>query len=105
LKQFCYLFPQFSNLPTEIVYLSEEEDDVPKLSLLKEYVAQNFSNINIAKIHIHPKNDLARWASEKKEMLIIAGSYSRSGLFNSLVDSFIDPILEMQHLSVFITHP
>ena len=105
LKQFCYLFPQFSSLPTEIVYLSEDDDEVPKLSLLKEYVAQNFSNINIEKIHLHPKNDLASWASEKKEMLVIAGSYSRSGLFNSIIDSFIDPILEMQQLPVFITHP
>ena len=55
-------------------------------------------------ININPKKDLASWASEKKDVLVIAGSYSRSGLFSSLTDSFIDPILEMQQLPVFITH-
>jgi hypothetical protein len=106
LKQFCYLLPAFSNLPAEIVYLSDEErDDVPQIKFLKEYVSQNFDSLNICKIHIDPKKDLARWAAAKKDVLVIAGSYSRTGLFNSLTDSFIDPILNLQQLPVFITHP
>ena len=56
LKLFRYLFPQLSTLPTEVVYLSEEEkDEVPATRLLKEYVSQNFSNVNISKVLINPK--------------------------------------------------
>ncbi|MEO5995935.1 MAG: hypothetical protein ABIN89_04390 [Chitinophagaceae bacterium] len=105
LKQFCYLFPELLDLPAEIVYLNEDEyNDVPKMNLLKEYTMQNFSSINISKISINPKEDFARWASSKKDTLVIAGAYGRTGLFNSFPDSFIDPILEMQQIPVFISH-
>jgi len=105
LKQFCYLFPEFLNLPTEIVFLSKnEETDVPRLKVLKEYVNQNFSSINICKVNIDPKKDLAGWASDRKDVLVIAGSYGRAGAFNSVADSFIDPILDIHQLPVFITH-
>lgn len=105
LKQFCYLFPQYLNIPIEIVYLSDlEDDEIPQIRFLKEYASQNFSNINICKLSINPKKDLAMWATDKKDVLLIAGSYSRSGLFDSFPDSFIDPILKMHQLPVFITH-
>jgi hypothetical protein len=105
LKQFSYLFPQLTALPTEIVYLSEEErDDVPKTKLLKEYVSNHFSSVNITKVFINPKNDLARWAAMHEDVLVIAGSYSRNRL-DSIPDSFIDPILEMKQLPGLITHP
>jgi hypothetical protein len=105
LKQFSYLFPQLAALPTEIVYLSEEEkDDVPRTELLKEYVSNHFSSVNISKVLINPKKDLAKWAAMHEDVLVIAGSYSRNGL-DSIPDSFIDPILEMKQLPVFITHP
>jgi hypothetical protein len=105
LKQFSYLFPQLTALPTEIVYLSEEEkDDVPKTNLLKEYVSNHFSSVNISKVLINPKKDLAKWAAMHEDVLVIAGSYSRNGL-DSIPGSFIDPILEMKQLPVFITHP
>lgn len=105
LKQFCYLFPRYLDLPAEIVYLDEDAyNDVPKMKLIREYSRQNFSSINISKININPKEDFARWALSKTNALVIAGAYSRTGLFNSFPDSFIDPILEMQHLPVFISH-
>jgi hypothetical protein len=105
LKQFTYLFPQLSTLPTEIVYLSEQEKyDVPAIKLLKEYVSNNLGTVSISKIHINPKKDLAKWAAIQQDVLVIAGSYGRTGMVNSVTDSFIDPILEMKQLSVFITH-
>jgi hypothetical protein len=105
LKQFCYLFPQYINIPVEIIYLSEQEDDeIPNIRFLKEYAGQYFNSISICKININPRTDLVKWVSEKKDVLVIAGSYSRSGLLSSMTDSFIDPILDIQQLPVFITH-
>lgn len=105
LKQFSYLFPQFGELPTEIIYLSEKEkDDVPSIRMLKEYVSTNLHCIQISKVHINPARDLSRWAAQQKDVLVIAGSYGRSGLSDLLNDSFIDPVLDMKQLPVFITH-
>ena len=105
LKQFSYLFPHLRNLPTEIVYLSEEEkDEVPSTHLLKEYVHNIFSTANISKALINPKKELAKWAAMQQDTLVIAGSYSMKGI-DSTIERFIDPILEMKQLPVFITHP
>ena len=106
LKQFRYLLPALCNLPTEIVYLSAEETAcVPEMKFLKEYVHYNFSSMNISKVHIDPKDGLPAWASRQKNVLVVAGSYSRFGLSNSLSDSLIDPILNLGKLPVFLTHP
>ncbi len=106
LKQFCYLFPEFLDLPAEIVYLNDEDyNNIPQVNLLKEYVKQNFSSVSITKLEINPKAGFAGWVSSKENSLIIAGAYSRKEFLNSLPDSFIDPILELHCLPVFLSHP
>ena len=106
LKQFRYLLPELCNLPTEIVYLSARENDyVPEMKVLKEYVNYNFNGMNISKVHLDPITELSGWASRQKNVLVVAGSYSRFSLTNSLTDSFIDPILHLGKLPVFLTHP
>jgi hypothetical protein len=105
IKQFCYLFPEYLELPVEIVYLGNDDyNDVPKVALLKEYVMQNFSSVNICQIEVDPKDGFAGWVSSRKDSLVVAGAYSRTGMFNSSINSFIDPVLEMQLSPVFIAH-
>ncbi|HTQ27101.1 MAG TPA: hypothetical protein VMI35_03200, partial [Puia sp.] len=50
LKQFCYLFPRFTDLPTEFVYVKNEQgNEVPDVTLLKEYASLQFNSLSIEK--------------------------------------------------------
>jgi hypothetical protein len=105
LKQFFYLFPVFTHLPTEMVYLgSEETVNVPNVGSLKEYVIPNISDVDLVSIPIQAKKELSKWASEKKDAIFLAGSYSEKDLMGMSQEHFIDPIIDLGLFPVFIAH-
>jgi hypothetical protein len=76
---------------------------VPSVKLLKEYVSNNFINSHVSKVHVDRKTELGKWAGNQKDLLLIAGSYSRTNIVDKVIDSFIDAILEMKQFPVYPT--
>ena len=105
LKQFCYLFPQYTDLQAEFVYMKEEEkDDIPHVALLKEYTSSHFNSLGTLKLHFDGRKYFSTWAEDKKNPLIVSGSYARSSVSNLLKPSFIDQIIRDHESPVFIAH-
>ena len=105
LKQFSNLFPEYDELPIEFVYIKDEEtDDVPDMDLLKEYTNAHYDASNITKLHFHPGKSFNAWLKNKKNTLLISGSFSRSGASMLLRRSFVEKIIKNNTGPVFIAH-
>lgn len=105
LKQFSHLFSQFDELPVEFVYVKDDEtDDIPDMDLLKEYSNAHFDAGNITKLNFHADQSFREWLQNKKNALLVAGSFSRSGTSMLFKPSFVNQIIRKSSIPVFIAH-
>ena len=105
LKQFCNLFPQFSNIETKIVYTKEDDtDEMPDMIYIEEYAGSHFTNLDFEKLHFNGKKYFENWTRENNDSLVVSGSYSRSGLSTSLNKSFVEDIIHEHQVPLFIAH-
>jgi hypothetical protein len=104
LKQLCYLFPQYTDLPTEIVYVNQEDtDEIPDIAMLSDYCRVHFENLNFEKLHLKP-GQFGSWIIRKKNALLASGSFGRSSFSYASRRSFIEAVTHDQHMPVFIAH-
>lgn len=105
IKETTRLFPQFCNLPAHFVYVKDEDnDDIPQLNLLREYVELHFKNATIRKLHWDYRKLFSTWVECHENPLIIAGSYNRSILSYLFQSSFSDLIVQNQVAPILIAH-
>jgi hypothetical protein len=105
LKQFAYLFGQFTDLPTEFVYVKNETNEIiPNLPLLEEYASLHFNCLATAKLRFDAHKQFLSWLESKKNVLLITGSFGRSAVSNLLRPSFADHIIHAHPCPVFIAH-
>jgi hypothetical protein len=105
LKQFCYLFPDLTDLPTEILYINEgTSDSIPDLDSLKQFTRAKFDCISCSRLHFNAADYLATWISEKKDALLVSGSFGRSTFSYIGNRSFSEDVIHEHHLPIFIAH-
>jgi hypothetical protein len=105
LRQFCYLFPQWTSLPTEIVFLRDESnEDIPDIESLKEYTRHQFGSLNISKLHFTGRKYFASWMEEKKDVMLVTGAFSRPAISNVLHRSFADQLITDHNAPIFLAH-
>jgi hypothetical protein len=105
IKQFVYLFPDLADLQTEIVHIKEEAtDEIPNLDLLKEYSFSHFESQYTSKLHFDAKTYFTSWLKERKNVLLISGSFSRSVFSNILRKSFAEKIIAEHTCPLFVAH-
>ena len=105
LKQFYYLFPASTDLPTEILYVNEGAGDtIPDLDRLKQFTRAKFDCISFSRLHFNARNYLATWISEKKNALLVSGSFGRSPVSYIGNRSFSEDVIHGHQLPVFIAH-
>jgi nucleotide-binding universal stress UspA family protein len=105
LKQFSNLFSRYEDLPIEFVYVKDDEsEEIPDMELLKEYSNAHFDAGNITKLHFHGDQSFSKWLQEKKNALLVAGSFSRSSASMLFKPSFTDQIIRKSSIPVFIAH-
>ena len=106
IKQFCYLFPQLTDLPTEMLYVRDEpEDNIPDLDRLRQYTRQHFDAMGFSKLHFKPSQYFSTWIGEKKDVLLVTGSYGRSAFSYLAKHSFAEQVISEHKIPVFIAHP
>ena len=105
MKQFAYLFPEFVKNPTLLVYAkNEREEEIPNVEYIEELAARHFPDLTIMKLHLDPKEYFAAWISEKKNAILVSGSFGRSSLSRVFKKSFIKDVVRDHKLPIFITH-
>lgn len=105
MKQFAYLFPEFVKNPTLLVYAkNEREEEIPNVEYIEELAARHFPDLAIMKLHFDPKENFATWISEKKNAILVSGSFGRSSLSRVFRKSFTKDVVRDHRLPIFITH-
>jgi hypothetical protein len=103
-KQFCYLLPQFSGLPAEVVYIRDEySGSIPDENNLKELADGHLANVVVSKFHCRP-SDYFNHPDRHSGTLFITGSYGRSGMSYLTKHSFSDLALRNHFMPVFVAH-
>ena len=105
LRQFTNLFPYLLEIPTEIVHIKDDQtDEIPNPGLLREYTSAHFEAQYTSKRHFYPKKYFADWLDDKKNILLVTGSFSRSAFSNMVKESFTTKIISRHSCPVFIAH-
>ncbi len=105
LKQFVYLFPDYVDLPADFVHIkSELGTEIPDRGLLQEYTKTHFESLNASRLHFDPKKYFSSWLENRKNVLLITGSYSRSAFSNLFNRSFADCVITSHACPIFIAH-
>jgi hypothetical protein len=105
IKQFCYLFPQMTDLPTEMVYVRDEpSEEIPDLEHLRQYTRQHFDAMGFSKLIFKASRYFATWIGEKKHVLLVSGSYGRSAFSYLAKGSFAEQVIHDHNIPVFIAH-
>lgn len=104
IKQFAYVFPEFSDKSLMVVYGSKNGDDnMPDAIFIEEFTARHFSDVSFLKLE-GDTSRLSLWASERQGALLVTGSFGRSVLSETLRKSFVYDIVREHRLPVFIAH-
>jgi hypothetical protein len=105
IKQFAYLFPEWSGLPALLVYTgSDEPADFPHKSLVRELVTQHFANLTIQQLDLDPKKFFKTWLSQQKGALLVSGSFGRSSMSQLFRKSFVSEVIKDHSIPVFMAH-
>jgi hypothetical protein len=105
IKQFCYLFPNLADLPTEIVYIKDEADQtIPELDNLKQFSRLKFNSMSFSKLHFKAAEYFATWISERQHVLLVTGSFGRSPFSYLAHRSFAEDVIRDHQLPIFIAH-
>jgi nucleotide-binding universal stress UspA family protein len=105
LKQFSYLFPELTRLPTTLLKVSmKPEEQLPNQESIAELAARHFSELTLYDMSLDNKAQLSNWLAEEESTWVVMGAYGRS-LFSTLFKkSFADELINRVRLPLFITH-
>lgn len=105
IKQFIYLFPEFTDNPTTLITINAKASDYSeKKAEIRDLVAAHFSNLSFLNLEIDAKKYLATWMSEKAGAILVCGAFSRSFISQLFRQSFVEQVLREHKLPLFISH-
>ena len=105
IKQFSYLFPEFTANNTVLVYArDDDETEFPDELFIEELCGRHFPDFTLFKLGINPQKYFALWSGEKKGALLVSGAYGRSSFSQVFKKSFVSDIIREHNLPVFIAH-
>jgi hypothetical protein len=104
IKQFAYVLSEFCNKEVVVAYEGkEDEDNMPDEILIHELAARHFNTLTFLKLDKENLR-LSSWIKERKNAMLVTGSYSRSNFSELLKRSFVSDIIREHALPVFIAH-
>jgi len=105
IKQFTYLFPQFS--VERVIYLqvnNQEGDEVVSHEKFSAFLQMHYSAVGYHVLHGKAGDELFAYLLTKKNILVVIGAYGRSAVSTALRKSTAELLLKTTPLAVFITH-
>jgi len=104
IKQFIYLFPQWTDLDTVIMYADDGSDEIPFWQHIKGYANQHFSKLTYYKLNAEPKKYFSTWIENKGAVLLVSGSYGRSPFSELFHRNFLKDVVREHLVPIFIAH-
>lgn len=105
IKQFAYLFPEFADNKTVLLYArADEETSFPEEQNIEELAGRHFNDLTLFKLGLDPKKYFALWSGEKKGSILVSGAYSRSAFSMMFKKSFVSDVIRDHKLPVFIAN-
>lgn len=105
IRQFAYLFPELCGHETLLVYAKEETSPgFPDESNMEELVTQHFKDLSLLKLHLNPRKQFTAWLRERKNVILVGGSYGRSSASEVFRKSFMAEVVAEHRIPVFIAH-
>ena len=104
-KLYSYVFPEFRDLPTYVVYAhTEKETAIPHEKELNSLLKGHFTNVQVKMLPGNVADVLVDFTAALPHSLIIMGSYGRNVLSRIFHQSHANKLIEQGKASVFITH-
>lgn len=105
IKQFTYLFPQFSSRKATIVRVSESGTwDDPEKHQLNEWLKDHYSQLQFVVLSGEPGGALFDFLLKKTDVFLVMGAYGRSTFSRFFRQSSAELIIRALSRAVFITH-
>jgi nucleotide-binding universal stress UspA family protein len=107
IKMFSYLFPEWSNLPTTIVYVSpsEDEENLPQQDDFQSWLSKHFTNVQIAVLHGKKPEQIFNFIStDTSHTIAVMGAYGENAIHRIFHKSLAESVLNNTHASIFIAH-
>jgi hypothetical protein len=105
IKQFCNLFPSLTDLPTDVLYIHEDAGTaIPEFESLQQFTRLKFDCMSFSKLNFNAIEYFATWINEKRNVLLVSGSFGRSTLSYMGKRSFAEDIIHAHQLPVFVAH-
>lgn len=106
IRQFIYLFPEYSDKNAIILHVSERGEAMPAdtNSRIHSWLKPHFSSVNFHVPEGHVEEELAAYFSGKEKCFVVMGAYGRSFLSSFFRKSASNRIIGLIDLPLFITH-
>ena len=104
LKQFAYLFPEFTAYETILVSALPLEKSLPYEDNIEELVTRHYSKLKLVRLDARTKNEFASWLEDKNAAIVVCGAYSKSTMSQLFHKSFIADVIKQHRLPIFIAH-
>ena len=105
IKQFAYLFPEFTDNKTVLLYAgADDETALPEQQNIEELCSRHFSDLTLFKLGVDPKKYFATWSNERVASIVVCGSFGRSSVSMLFKKSFVADVIRNHKLPVFIAN-
>ncbi|MET0637908.1 MAG: universal stress protein [Chitinophagaceae bacterium] len=105
MKQFTYLFPEFSDKKVSLIHVNKDgEWQGDDRQMCQKWLSEHFSAIGIQVLRGHTEDRLFDFLFKRKNVFLVMGSYRRNSLSRFFRHSHADLILNTIPVPVFITH-
>ncbi|GGA94681.1 hypothetical protein [Puia dinghuensis] len=106
IRQFAYLFPEFSRVQTTLIYVDAKgKGEIPEQGLVRELGALHFRNFRLLRLSMHTDTFYDTWIGMMKDPWLVAGAYGRSDWSRLFSHSFINRMLNEHNVPLFLAHP
>jgi nucleotide-binding universal stress UspA family protein len=105
IKIYSYLFTEFRDLPTHLVYVNEgKETGLPDEEKLKMWLPGHYRDLEIVVLHGDADEVLADFTASLPNSLVVMGSYGRKNVSRFFHKSTANKIIDEGLSSVFMAH-
>jgi hypothetical protein len=105
IKQFTYLFPQFSSKMVSIIQVNETgEWKDPDKYKFKEWLKEHYTNLNFEVVKGNIDNKLFDHLFKRKNIFLVMGAYGRTEVSQFFRRSHADLLIKTATQPIFIAH-
>lgn len=105
IKQFTYLLPQLDDIPVTVLQVNKWDDcAIEERKQIGELLQPHYSSINYKTVNGKVSEEILQYLNQKKNALVVMGSFGRSNISNFFKPSTAELILRSVNLPVFIAH-